>query len=108
MTKTQTLANTIIDNAAELGWTISTRENIVSIAKTISPGCKDSFAQADGEYFGILSMIPMTRAGSMWGTDGGGMGAVAAMKNGRFIMNMSGGSKRLLKALRVAELAKVA
>jgi hypothetical protein len=44
--------------------------------------------------------VPTTGSGSIWGTDGGGVGAIAAMRNGEFIMNRSGVSKRFAKAVR--------
>jgi hypothetical protein len=51
------------------------------------------------EYYSILGLLPTTSAGSIWGTDGGGIGAVSAMNTGLFKMNKSGGSKRVLTAL---------
>jgi hypothetical protein len=51
------------------------------------------------EYFSILGLLPTTSPGSIWGTDGGGIGALSAMKSGTFVMNKSGGSKRVLKVL---------
>jgi len=41
----------------------------------------------------------MTEPGSVWGTDGGGVGAISALKSGTFEMKKSGGSKRVLKAI---------
>jgi hypothetical protein len=52
------------------------------------------------EYYSILELLPTTSPGSVWGTDGGGIGAISAMNTGVFTMNKSGGSKRVLSALK--------
>ena len=86
--------------ADDLGWEIEIkRESILTISKNIIPNDKSDFCRADSEYYSILGLLPSTSAGSIWGTDGSGVGALSAMKNGRMIMNMSGGSKRVLSAL---------
>jgi hypothetical protein len=52
------------------------------------------------EYYSILELLPSTSAGSVWGTDGGGIGALSAMSSRVFKMNKSGGSVRVLNALK--------
>jgi hypothetical protein len=54
--------------------------------------------QLDGEYYGILSMVK-ARGGSMWGTDGSGVGGYSAMLHGCFTMNISGVSPAFITAL---------
>lgn len=83
--------------AAELNWTLEVRGSILTIKKVISG--ESEFCNADMEYYSILGLLPSTSAGSIWGTDGGGIGALSAMKHGVFTMNKSGGSKRVLSAL---------
>ena len=83
--------------AAELNWTLEVRGSILTIKKAISGNSE--FCNADMEYYSILGLLPSTSAGSIWGTDGGGIGALSAMKTGVFTMNKSGGSKRVLSAL---------
>ena len=83
--------------AAELNWTLEFRGSILTIKKVISG--ESEFCNADMEYYSILGLLPSTSAGSIWGTDGGGIGALSAMKTGVFTMNKSGGSKRVLSAL---------
>lgn len=83
--------------ASELNWTLEVRGSILTIKKAISG--KSEFRNADMEYYSILGLLPSTSAGSIWGTDGGGIGALSAMKTGVFTMNKSGGSKRVLSAL---------
>jgi hypothetical protein len=81
-----------------LGWTYEARATILVIRKSFD-STKEAFVVADSEYYGILSLIPSTSAGSIWGTDGGGCGALAAIKSGVFEMKKSGCSKRVLNAL---------
>lgn len=83
--------------ATEYGWTVSVRGSILTITKAISGN--DEFVTADMEYGSIFGLLPSTSPGSTWGTDGGGVGAIAAMNTGVFTMNKSGGSKRVLNAL---------
>jgi hypothetical protein len=44
-------------------------------------------------------LLPSTEPGSVWGTDGGGVGAISAIQSGVFQMSKSGGSKRVLSAI---------
>lgn len=81
-----------------LGWTYEARETILVIRKSFD-STKESFVIADSEYYGILSLIPSTSAGSIFGTDGGGCGALTAMRSGVFEMKKTGCSKRVLNAL---------
>jgi hypothetical protein len=85
--------------AARLGWKIAVNveDDILTITKRIAS--TEDFVRADCEYFGILGHARMTTPGSQWGTDGGGMGALHAMKTGVFTMNKSGVDKRILKNL---------
>lgn len=91
------IALSIKETAARLGWTIEVSREVLRISKPING--REELVAADGEYYSILSLLPQTTAGSMWGTDCGGVGAVAALRNGLFMMHKSGGSKRVLNAL---------
>ena len=93
------IATQIIAQADKLGWTISIHRTILVISKHIEPDNIDEFVKADSEYHSILSLLPCTSPGSYWGTDGSGVGALSAIRNGLFVMNKSGGSKRVLNAL---------
>lgn len=92
------VATKILSVAKELGWDVRVRGSIMTIYKD-GVVDNDSFVRADMEYFSILGLLPTTSPGSIWGTDGGGIGALSAMKSGTFVMNKSGGSKRVLKVL---------
>ena len=91
------IANQILTTAKRLNWKLEVRGSILTIRKNISDN--DEFVTADMEYYSVLGLLPSTSAGSIRGTDGGGIGAISAMKTGIFTMNKSGGSKRVLSAL---------
>lgn len=97
-TKTVTAAREFAAAARNAGWTISTRDNIVTISKRFTAGSREEFVRLDGEYYGILSMVK-ARGGSMWGTDGSGVGGHSAMLHGVFTMNVSGVSPAFIAAL---------
>ena len=93
------VARDIADTASRLGWTIDVHDGILTIVKRFPKEDREAFVDCDCEYYSILGRLPATRAGSTWGTDGGGIGALSAMKHGVFRMNKSGGAKRVLTAL---------
>ena len=99
MSKAQEQAQKIADTCRELGWSFTVRGDLLEITKEFQPNDNDGFCRADMEYFSILGLLKSTRPGSVWGTDGGGMGAMSAMRNGVFVMKKSGGDKRVLRAL---------
>lgn len=99
MSAAKETAQKILNVAKELGWDINVRGSILTIHKD-GIRTNEDFVRADMEYYSILGLLPTTSPGSMWGTDGGGIGALSAMKSGVFTMNKSGGSKRVLSALK--------
>lgn len=99
MNKNAELAKKIADKCKALGWTFVVDNNLLKIYKKITPNSNDEFVKADSEYYWILSLLPQSRPGSVWGTDGGGIGALSAMNNGLFVMNKSGGNKLVLRKL---------
>lgn len=99
MSTSKDTATKIMYEAEMLGWKVTVRTpTLVAITKPIQS--KEDFVKADSEYYSILGLIPSTSAGSIWGTDGGGVGALAAMKSGLFEMKKSGCSKNVLKQLK--------
>jgi len=99
MTTSASIAKEIKDLCVKWGWRFEVRGSILTITKKIIPGDNDSFCTADMEYGSILGLLPSTSAGSSWGSDASGIGAISAMNSGVFKMNKSGGSKRVLNAL---------
>ena len=69
------------------------------VSKSFPVGDSDAFVECDmnGPY--LLDLVPATRAGSVWGTDGGSVGGYSAVKNGSYCLKKSGCSKRILKLL---------
>jgi hypothetical protein len=94
-----TIARDILDAATRLGWTLEIRGHILTAKKRFTPGDRDGFVEADMTYYEVIGLLPRTSPGNDWGTDGGSAGAIAAIENGVFIINRSGGSKQVLKAL---------
>ena len=85
------------------GWIIEpARESggdVVTISKRIPPEDTAALTLADTEYGTLLAMLPRTSAGSLWGTDCGGIGALSALRSGVFRMHKSGVSRRVVAAL---------
>lgn len=82
------------------GWSFNaSRDNVLEITKQIVPGCKQSFCNADMEYSSILDLAPL-KGGSVWGTDGGGVGGMVAMRTGQFSIKKSGKAQSFMKELR--------
>jgi hypothetical protein len=92
-------ATKILAIAKEYGWDVTVRGSILTITKS-DINSNDDFVRADMEYYSILGLLPSTSPGSIWGTDGGGIGALSAMRTRVFTMNKSGGSIRVLSALK--------
>lgn len=92
-------ARAIKSKADELGFSLAVRGTILTVSKRITPGDNASFADADMSVHSVLELLPRTSPGSDWGTDGGSIGGMVAINTGRFTMNRSGGSARILKAL---------
>ena len=99
MSAAKETAAKILAVANEYGWKVTVRGSILTITKS-GINSTDDFVRADMEYFSILGLLPSTSPGSIWGTDGGGIGALSAMSSRVFKMNKSGGSVRVLNALK--------
>jgi hypothetical protein len=99
MSAAKEVAAKILAVAKEYGWNVNVRGSILTITKS-GINTNEDFVRADMEYYSILELLPMTSPGSVWGTDGGGIGALSAMRSRVFTMNKSGGSVRVLNALK--------
>ena len=99
MTKAVEEATKIAARCKQLGWDFAVRGSIFTIYKEIARGNKEELVRADMEYYSILGLLKRSSAGSDWGTDCGGIGALSALSSGLFTMNSSGGNKNILKAL---------
>ena len=99
MSVAKTKAVKLLETAKELGWDVSADTGMLRITTRFTPGSMEEFVECDMEYYEVLSLLPSTEPGSVWGTDGGGVGAIGAIKSGVFQMSKSGGSKRVLSAI---------
>ncbi len=99
LSKSAKVAQDIRSTAERLGWIVSVRESVMSISKTFEKNDVDAYVKAYSQWYGILSLMPTTRVGTIWGSGDGGVGGSHAIKTGRFTMNQSGCSKRVLTAL---------
>ena len=97
--KNKEVAQDILSTATGLGWRVFVRGDVLTITKNIEKDSLESFTEADGEYYSILGLLPQTSAGSTWGTDGGSVGGMTAMKHGVMTMHKSGGNKNILRHL---------
>jgi len=93
-------ASKVVELCRKYGWTFEVRGTIFTIRKRFAAGSNEELVTADMEYGSILDYLPSTSAGSVWGTDCGGIGAISALNSGLFVMNKSGGSKRVLNELK--------
>jgi hypothetical protein len=85
--------------ADKYGFQLEVRGGILTVHKSFTPGSNDGFVECDMMYGSVLGLLPRTSPGSDFGTDGGGIGGMVALQSGRFKMNRTGGSLRVLKAL---------
>ena len=94
-------ARAFADICKAYGWSYdASSDTVIRIFKKFTPGDLNAFTLCDSQYFSILCKAPM-KGGSVWGTDGGGIGGMAAIRDGHFQMQKSGTSaKRFMKALR--------
>lgn len=93
------IAKSIKAAADANGYKLEVRGGVLTIHKYFQAGSNDGFVECDMSYYSVLGLLPRTEPGSDWGTDGGGIGALSAIRSGHFTMNRSGGSKRVLAAL---------
>jgi hypothetical protein len=97
------LAAKFVAECRQDGWKISLRgdDRIVTITKHFEANNREQFVKLDGDYYHLLCLVPCS-GGSMWGTDGSGIGGYSAMLHGVFTMNVSG-----VKTQFAAALAKI-
>jgi hypothetical protein len=86
------------NKAKGYGVEIEIRGDILTLSKRFAVGDSNGFVGAETDC-GLIYEAPQTRAGSTWGTDGGSVGGLSALQNGRMVLNRSGVSKRWLSKL---------
>jgi hypothetical protein len=63
---------------------------VVTVAASFTPGDRDAYVRCDGSGCSVLAILPMTKPGSIWGTDGGSVGGHAGMTGGYYHLSKSG------------------
>jgi hypothetical protein len=94
------IAAKIKEAAVQNGFTLEVRGGILTVHRRFQGGDVNAwFRDCDMTYGCVTGLLPSVEPGSEWGTDGGSVGGMTAINSGRFVMNKSGGSKRVLAAL---------
>lgn len=91
------IAEKVVSLVREYGAELTIRSSIASVSMRFGAGNPGAFGDAECRAGIILDYIPRTSPGSTWGTDG--IAAMIAINSGRFTMNKSGCSKRVLAAI---------
>lgn len=82
------------------GFDLSAHGCIVTVSRTFAPGDREAFVDCDMFAGSYLAELPATQPGSTWGTDGGSIGGAVAIKSGKFTLNRSGISKKVVALIR--------
>lgn len=80
--------------------------SVVTVRGSFTPGDSTAYVNCDATAGSLLSMLPMTYPGSVWGTDGATIGGHAGLTGGYFRLSKSGIGKRYATA--VAKAARAA
>jgi hypothetical protein len=95
------IANKIIQAAKDNNFRLEVRGGILTIHSNFTGGdVNEWFRNCDMSYYSVLGNLPRTSPGSDFGTDGGSVGGLSAIRSGHFTMNRTGGSVRVLNALK--------
>jgi len=93
------LAVSIAAEAVALGLTVTvSAAGIVTVERYFEPLDRRAYAAAEDDCLHLLARIPQTR-GSTWGTTSDSVGGAIGLTNGYCRLNMSGASRRLVRAL---------
>ena len=94
------IANKILALAKDYNCHLEVRGEILTVTKRFTPGSNSEYAAAESDVSSIIYTLPSTSAGSVWGTDGQSIGGMVGLNGGYMKLNRSGGSKRVLNALK--------
>ena len=93
-------ANEIKSYADAHGVQLEVRGSILTASKQFEAGSNQGFTEAESVVSSVIYMLPTTSAGSVWGSDGASVGGFIGLQNGSMKLNVSGGSKLVLNALK--------
>ena len=94
------IATEFANKCKELGFTFTVGKFIVSVHKSFPAGDLNAFVECDMTGPFLLMRLKQTEPGSVWGTDGGGVGGQVAVNNGRYTLNKSGIGKRIINEIK--------
>lgn len=96
------IADKVVSMSKSCGFSISIKGSTITLRKSFSPKCEDSFMIAEMEAKSILGMIRMMSPSIIWGTDGDGegLGSHFGLLLGRMELHKSGCSVRILEEIR--------
>lgn len=100
LSKNQIVAQEFVSKCQSFGFSYSISDTVLKVFKTIKPDSNSDFSKAENQSGSLLCIVPQTRAGSVWGTDGGSIGGIHAMNTGNFHMYKSGCSLQVLNAIK--------
>lgn len=95
-----TIAANIKEAAAKYGFTLEVRGGVLTVTKRFTPCDNHAYVCTEGDAYSIVGMLKQTEPGSTWGSTSDGIGGHVALQSGNFILNKSGGSVRVLNALK--------
>jgi len=86
--------------AARLGVTVTVSSGTcVSATVRFEPGDRAAYLAAEDACGRVLALLPMTYAGTVWGTDSGSVGGHAGLTGGYCRLSKSGIGRKLAAAL---------
>jgi hypothetical protein len=71
----------------------------LTVSKHFEPGDNAAYVACDQQGPHLLALCPATGPGSVWGSDGSGVGGHVAKERGYYELHKSGCSKRVLNHL---------
>lgn len=95
----QKVASEFIAKAKELGFSYCISGCIVKVNKNFTPRDPAAFGKAESNANTLLSIIPRSSPGSIWGTDGSSVGGFLGFEQGYMELCKSGCNKNILKEI---------
>jgi hypothetical protein len=94
------IASKVVSMSKSYGFTISINGSILSLSKSFSPKCEDSFTIAEMEAKSILNIVRMIGPSVIWGTDGDTLCGHVGLQMGRMVLHKSGCSMMILDEIK--------
>ncbi len=86
-----------VRSALQQGVTIEIRGTLLTMSRRFD-GTAQGFVAAETAV-GLIYEAPQSRSGSTWGTDGGSIGGLSAVRSGCMVLHRSGVNRRWLAAV---------